>query len=214
MLSRIIGWFFSLLFFSLSLSFFWSIKFTLIFHFIPLIYTRSIRAYSRPLNNRCPENWFVTLYLHAHATHAHAYNPLFFLSSCLFLSCRPVAWRRIHATICLVEHTLSSHPSLLLLSAHHPFALRPYVSTDICFIVFHVLFEINNTPPSVPFFSILYSQARTRRGGSSLHSISHIRARARARLPTRIRTKRSMFSTLSNKQNAKYLDRLFLSSFD
>lgn len=79
---------------SLSLlltSIFWSIKFTFIFYFIPLIYSQYSR--SRPLNNRCPENWFVTLYLHI-----HTYAFSLFLS----LSMHPT-WRRIHATICLAE---------------------------------------------------------------------------------------------------------------
>ena len=81
-----------------------------------------------------------------------------------------------HIYICILSLSLSAcirrdveftprfvWPSLLL-PPHHPFALHPalHVSADICFIVFHVLFEINNTPASIPFFFILYSQ-RVRR---------------------------------------------------
>lgn len=180
---------------SLSLtSIFSSIKFTFIFHFIPLIYSQYSR--SRPLNNRCPENWFVTLYLR---TYTYAYFLL--LSFSLTSSVHPT-WRSIHATICLVEPAPSTSSLRVTSSAAD-------VSADICFIVFHVLFEINNTPASVPFFSYFIRRERGA-GGSSLHSISH----TRACLSQVQREWYYMFSTILDKQSVKYLERLFLSSFD
>lgn len=199
---------------SLSLlltSIFWSIKFTFIFYFIPLIYSQYSR--SRPLNNRCPENWFVTLYLHIYMhspslSFSHSLLPPFlpvppslslslspFLSACIRRDVEftpRFVWRR--------ACSLHVIPSRYIL---------PHVSADICFIVFHVLFEINNTPASVPFFSYFIRRERGT-GGSSLHSISH----TRACLSWVQQEQYYMFSTILDKQSVKYLERLFLSSFD
>lgn len=82
-------------------------------------------------------------------THAYAFSlflfvPLFlFISSSLFQHAFDVTQNSRHD---LFGRACSLHiiPSRYIL---------PHVSADICFIVFHVLFEINNTPASVPFFS-------------------------------------------------------------
>lgn len=157
---------------------------------------------SRPFNNRCPENWFVTQCLHAR-THPPSlslsspffpFPPFFSLTLSLFVSSflslppflilslflrfafsfslilslsRPCVQRNVEFTPRFVWSSFlppSSPPSPSLLHRPSSRCIRPHVSADICFIVFHVLFEINNTPASVPFFHTLFAERRgTRR---------------------------------------------------